>query len=767
MRGIAASLESQQTPFTKVVNWQPLHNLAVLALEGGTPGDLDFRFKMNRILRSTLKGAAKLAHLRAPMKAGLSFEGTLIVGLSTLQDLREEYGDYISDLSVEIRNSQQDFDNQKIAEIVADESGNAVPISGNATTKKKRITRISLPAIQKEEQKRNEIAALGRTLRRMEGARAVVDQTITEAQRSLGKRLAKAKSDFGSTDDLAKAGEWALIESRIRGEAYLPKVKEEVCGLSLEYFSEMEILSADYRRLADFIDRHKENSLWYAPQEARNSHGVLLPLTQRFESLCKKSISCKDSTLKSANRELKEALAWRWLIISHNSCQGPKGAKVELAPSLSVGYERKRAHDSHSPSPIKGDFRRKLQEAMESIASSRQPVEQSTQEYVKKEEVANFLEVVLSALKWQTASYATWDSNTNTFILKEGKPVFKGTVERFNEVFQAGDALYRGAAVPDLVFPGEGPDLSALLEDLQEASEPETLDHDVLAAEFAKHPDSFDKDGLAYFRSDIDLIDIREGQTFVCTTLNGVEYRAIVGESSGPAKTPKAKGKTAVRQAASSSGSEKKTKRERSAEGLKTEHPLEQENPLKVKGEPKSKALSDAEKTSLRKFFKLKEGLVPSEEWATMSAKEKASALKERSLPRWAVESVLRSPTNLQWIIEGKITKENANSTTSAPKAARTKNGAQALEAWQQLKASFKGTPLLKKPDTTKEKAFRKRFDQLVADYGEQPFFPKLREKPAQQGRASSQQRKNSFGDSNLLDMVRSMGEIAKAFRGV
>jgi len=140
--------------------------------------------------------------------------------------------------------------------------------------------------------------------------------------------------------------------------------------------------------------------------------------------------------------------------------------------------------------------------------------------------------------------------------------------------------------------------------------------------------------------------------------------------------------------------------------------------------------------------------------------------MAKRSIPRWASEAVLRSAGNLQLIVEGKLTKENANSAARTPKIAVTKATGQAMEAWQQLKSDFKGTPLYRNPSTAKEKAFKKRFDQLVVSYGQQPCFPKLRERPDQQGRSPSRGRKPSSAGGDFLQMAKAFGEIARAFSG-
>jgi hypothetical protein len=94
-------------------------------------------------------------------------------------------------------------------------------------------------------------------------------------------------------------------------------------------------------------------------------------------------------------------------------------------------------------------------------------------------------------------------------------------------------------------------------------------------------------------------------------------------------------------------------------------------NPAKIvgvpKGQPRSKTLTDGQRASLRRFFKLKDPL-PATEWEALSSKEKRTYLSQMSIPRWAVAAVEARPDNLNKIISGKITADNyQKSIASAP----------------------------------------------------------------------------------------------------
>jgi hypothetical protein len=95
------------------------------------------------------------------------------------------------------------------------------------------------------------------------------------------------------------------------------------------------------------------------------------------------------------------------------------------------------------------------------------------------------------------------------------------------------------------------------------------------------------------------------------------------------------------------------------------------ENPAKIdglpKGTPRSKALSEEQRVSLRRFFKLKDPLPPVE-WEALSKKEQRGYLREMSIPRWAVAAVEARPDNLKKIVSKEITAGNyQKSITSAP----------------------------------------------------------------------------------------------------
>jgi len=129
----------------------------------------------------------------------------------------------------------------------------------------------------------------------------------------------------------------------------------------------MTILPEDYSRLVRFLERNPDENRWFAPQEARDATGQLLPLSQRYETICLKNLRIK-GPLARLTKEEKEALAWRWLVISHNHAF-PK-SKVLLPSKLSIAYERGKERKKQSMGTPDG-----LVELTKSLAEVRKVLE--------------------------------------------------------------------------------------------------------------------------------------------------------------------------------------------------------------------------------------------------------------------------------------------------------------------------------------------------------------------------------------------------------
>jgi hypothetical protein len=346
---------------------------------------------------------------------------------------------------------------------------------------------------------------------------------------------------------------------------------------------------------------------------------------------------------------------------------------------------------------------------------------------------------------------------------------FLSNVERMNKTLQFADDWF----VSTEKLKVEAPDLSgvqSVIDGLVQPGKPEEeLREEKEDAEGP--PESFDADGLAWFREDVDFIDAPEGTTFYSRFYRGAEYKSVV--PSVPSSNGGNKGKANVNTLPTFTTSPpevplaSKPKVPKTVGKATKQTDVERDNPLHVKSAPKSAALSDEQRNTLRRFFNLPEGKVPAQEWAAMTPAAKSAELKARSIPRWATDAVLRSNDNLPLILNGTVTKENHS---SVAKGATFKGGnrtSQAFEAWQNLKSDFKGTTLWDKPYTQKEKAFRKRFYQLLVDFGPQVCFPKLRSRPDQQGQASGRNVRNTGplgGLGDFVSMAEAIGQISRAF---
>jgi hypothetical protein len=821
MASIAAGLESQKIPFATTVNWRTMQDRAVLALEGGQPGDLDFRFKMNAVLRSTLKATAKNAVLRDSKKATLSFEGTRRIPVLQLEELLESLIKSQKGLSEQIRQCYKAMGKPIPGRyLLGSDEGSTqaeLPLPAVSQEGKKGLAQIiameqlEKTAVEKEEAWHSNVIT-----------RQLVEKTISNANTSLAARLALAKKNWiksGLEEVDHIEFEKSETHDRVRAEAPMPKILGSVAGIHLSYASSRDILSDDYPKLISFIERHGSETLWYAPQEARDSTGALQPLSPKAENLCFKNRAKDRTSLANCPKEIKEAMAWRWLIISHNHVWEQQ---VKLPAKLRLSYERKPKQSKPAAPALPFDANA-LKEVLKEVVKSQQPPpteETPSNRYVLHvKHVDAFVGAVRDAIMISFGSQISYDKeakNGQYLTEKENFPGFKGCCDVWNRVLNAADEMMFDAAFPGVSLPDsfdlekainsklEGDDLYEIYIDslANQPSPPSTVgDEGEGSTEWdLKHPEFITRNGLDFFRFDVQILEVEEGQVFQTFIQDGVEYRAIVDNGLGPSKPPpkgtraklaprslsppppeeftevvgKGKAKAVPKPQEPKPKKAKASKGEKESDGDGPPVPaLMKENPLRAKGEPKSKALADGQRTALRQFFKLESGIVDPSIWKSLTNKEKAKEMQKRSIPKWASESVLRKASNLQLILEGKLTKENANSASRSPKVAVTKPTAQAMEAWQQLKADFKGTPLYRHPVTSKEKAFKKRFDTLVTEYGEQPCFPKLKERPDQQGRtpSGSNGRRNSSqggaqGNQGLIDMIALFAQIGQAFGG-
>jgi len=716
--------------------------------------------------------ASKTVILRRPKKATLSWSGTVNVTMTDMENAAEA----INNSKLEVVNKIQGLEvSSKLADPFLtpglDVQSGALPL-GTKITKKGTV--VFLSEIQREETLQKALAELRPELMKLERDYNLVFKTIGQAQSSISARLKDGKRAWRLDNPDAPEEEFKTspLCMRIQNEVALPKLTSPVIGVNLTHKSKSFLPEDQWARLLEFLERHPVDPFWYAPQDAIKD-GKVQPLSQEARSWLIRNLNNPKMKVSSFDKSAKEKVAWRWLIISHNT-KYPL-SRVALDRKLAVSYERKTKRPAAAPGKT-ADISATLNTLLGAIDNFKVTKPQTTQGkvLVSEDSMQSFLVNTNKLLTWLSAGYATY-SHEDGFMAKPGKSGFDLNISRLNGWVKLSDSFSQGKELPI--------DLPVDVSPLQEAVnmtkshlsdlpvEDETgkeQDWDTVSQD-EDPPESFDDaEGRTWFREDIDLIDIYDGQVYLVCEKYGATYRAISGvvpTSSSIPKSEKAKGKIPLRPA-SPPVIKQGEKSDKGGGSEKRKSPLEEDNPLRVKGEAKSKSLSDSQRDSLRKFFKLTEGLIPPEEWSVMDNKQKAAAMKERSIPRWATSAVLKRSSNLQLILEGKLTQNNVADALSSQPSQGSKGKSQALEAWVKLKSDFEGVTLCRRPTTGKEKSFKKRYDQLVADYGAQKCFPKPKEKPEQQGRAPSGRGNTRGGEMDgLLQLATAFGQIAKAFK--
>jgi hypothetical protein len=200
---------------------------------------------------------------------------------------------------------------------------------------------------------------------------------------------------------------------------------------------------------------------------------------------------------------------------------------------------------------------------------------------------------------------------------------------------------------------------------------------------------------------------------------------------------------------------------------------LAKKNPLGLPGLPSGKKaakegtseLPPEKFEALLKYFKCAPRPSP-EEWECLDPASKKKVRQTSVPPKWALDAVREDSANLGRIQSGHLTssiwKDSQSSAKTGPKQV-----AEATSAWQAVKAKFKAVPLLDRPRTAREKAFRKKYDALKAKYPNCPtVFPKLGKSPdgdAPKSRGRSPARTPSSSRAlSQVDVLQGQVEILK-----
>jgi len=281
-------------------------------------------------------------------------------------------------------------------------------------------------------------------------------------------------------------------------------------------------------------------------------------------------------------------VAWRWLIISHNA-KNPFD-RVDLPRQLSVKYERKagRPLDQARKSPALSESESAKDVLSQMVEALKAQPPSLPAGYVGIHETAmdSFLTKTLELFQFLSKGFATYDAQG--FVSNNDKKWNLAATDNLNMWLGMAATFSEGKATPN------PPDWEALAREVESAvkqTESSTLEQDLEenGGETAEPPESFDEGGHQWFRDDIDLLEIKEGQVFLTMEKFGVQYHAIHGNAPEGSKSlsEKRKGKQPLRPTPDSKEVKEKDKK---GESPKT-HPVKEENPLGAKGEPKSKAL--------------------------------------------------------------------------------------------------------------------------------------------------------------------------------
>jgi len=234
--------------------------------------------------------------------------------------------------------------------------------------------------------------------------------------------------------------------------------------------------------------------------------------------------------------------------------------------------------------------------------------------------------------------------------------------------------------------------------------------------------------------------------------------KAIASTAEPEAKVEKT---TQPVQASKEEWTEVKGKSKAKASGKKQPTPpVSRENPLHVKGMPRTQALSESERKALRAALGLPDyqPLDP-DVWNSLSSSAKTQYRKSTSIPHWAVTAVLRNKENLVLIEKKILTKNNLSSALKSNKPRREVKSAGDL--WRELKKKYPKARLLARPQTAQEKALKRGYDHLVKEFGKgNPSLPKL-SKAKVGGKKGELSLK---GLDSILPMISIIGKIAKVF---
>jgi hypothetical protein len=157
-------------------------------------------------------------------------------------------------------------------------------------------------------------------------------QSFNEELKGLQASLKQAQRVVSLHKELTQKG-WVT-----EGDEYVSSLifKEAVREVTVTYYSTLTLTPQCCEYLARLYHSRGEQLLWYAPQDAF-VEGKLQPPPAAVENRIFKLMVDKDKSYSSLRDSDREALAWRWLIISHNY----------TFPSALVSFKNKKLNFSY------------------------------------------------------------------------------------------------------------------------------------------------------------------------------------------------------------------------------------------------------------------------------------------------------------------------------------------------------------------------------------------------------------------------------------
>jgi hypothetical protein len=789
MMALAKSLGAAQAPPLKVVRIDgPLAVRASLKLGGSSPRELDVRYKFNAMLRSTSKAQERVLVLREARPRRFNFDSGLVLGREgarALEEILEKKRVSFAKTFCKALKAAAEILGFTPSITAMERSilqGNHLEYSfPDVSLETASLDSRSLEVIQARQSAQQELDKVRELLYDVNEALRLLSQMSVHADKkvsSIRKELSqgghlerdpvheKAEYDAQVQEVYKKYGLSPDGFDTLPSAFRVPVIQEAVNGVQVHYKSGLRLpwvlpksqpVPWEIEYLLKFLISNNWELVDYAPAEAVTPTGRPLPLPVEVATSLEQHVANRAERLggKSATKDsikwpipLREAQAWRWLIISWNwfhqsKAPGALGREALVSLPKKLGWAAS-APRSGSQSKI-SSLEKKLDEALTKAVQQREEIPPASSSKLggEGEERIRTLESQVQALLAQLGSARAEHSSDSAEESSEDE----GT-----EMPEAGPPTFSFPATRLVLYPSDprGPDLpqedELLVVYIRNGVEYHT---------FLKVPTSEDKPAPPPEKGGSDLVPCSNCPAKVKTANILAHIKVCPGKAaeSSPERKPRSKEKEKAGKRPPTPGPDKRKV-----------DPLERPDPLHASSQ-KGKKFSDlpeATQTVLRTHFKVER--MDSCDFDALSSFERKSFLKANKVPRWATVLVLRDITNLPKVVSGEINSDNASDWVSRQGSRKRGSRSQvteAVEAWKKVKSRFQGTALLARPRSQKEKSLLKELNHLRSRYGKLDVFPSPKSAsstPKTRGRSSSRGSSGlDFDQLIKMMLVRSM----------